>query len=171
MKKNANTKYPQLNRRQVLKAGLISSASLLIPWHSRINFAYAGESPILEHFVDELLRPPVYQPHTTDGTVKYFDVQMAQVRQRLHRDLPKTTVWGYGDANGQASFPGPTFEAYNGDNIVVNWVNNLAKDPDATHYLKIDPWPWIIPTMAVSTELKIVARQLCISTADTSLKL
>lgn len=139
MEKKTNTKYPRLNRRQVLKAGFVSGASLLIPWHSRINFAFAGESPDLEHFVDRLPIPTFYEPHTTDGTVKYFDVQMRQIKRRLHRDLPRTTVWGYGDANGRASFPGPTFEAYKGDNIVVNWINNLAKRPNASHYLDIDP--------------------------------
>jgi spore coat protein A len=142
MKKNSKTIDPNFNRRQVLKAGLISSASLLIPWFSRINFAFAGESPILEHFVDPLPKPAFFQPDPTRsaGTVKYFNVQMAQVKQKLHRDLPETTVWGYGDENGKASFPGPTFEAYDGDNIVVNWINNLAKNPDAPHYLDIDPW-------------------------------
>ncbi len=42
--------------------------------------------------------------------------------QKLHRDLPKTTLWGY---NGK--YPGPTFEARRGKPIDVLWQNNLPK--------------------------------------------
>ena len=52
--------------------------------------------------------------------------------------MPPTTVWGYGDGLGTSS-PGPTFEAYVGDNINVNWINDLADNADAPHYLNIDP--------------------------------
>jgi spore coat protein A len=141
MKKNSKSIDPSLNRRQLLKAGLVSGASLLLPWQLRLNPAFAGESPILEHFVDALPIPSVLAPTSTDGTTKYFEVQMAEIKQQLHRDLPETTVWGYGDPRDPmgTSFPGPTFEAYKGENIVVTWKNNLANDSKTPHYLKIDP--------------------------------
>jgi spore coat protein A len=139
MKKNSKTIDPNFNRRQILKAGLVGGASLLVPWQLKLNPAFAGESPALDHFVDALPIPGVFKPTRTMGTTKYFDVQMAQVEQFLHKDMPPTTVWGYGDDRLGVSTPGPSFVAHEGDNIVVNWINNLADDPDARHYLKIDP--------------------------------
>jgi spore coat protein A len=54
---------------------------------------------------------------------------MLQIQQRVHRDLPPTTVWGY---NG--SWPGPTIEAQSGRPLKINWVSKLP----ATHLLPID---------------------------------
>src|SRR5262249_62242519 len=51
----------------------------------------------LTKFVDPLPVPPVLLPSSiniVDGTFLY-EVRMTQVRQKLHRDLPPTTVWGY----------------------------------------------------------------------------
>lgn len=138
MKNNSENSAPSFNRRQILKTGLVSGASLLIPWQFKVNRSFAGESPILEHFVDALPRPRVFAPSSVVGTKKYFNVRMAQVQQSLHRDMPPTTVWGYGDSQG-TSFPGPTFEANRGENIVVKWINNLAGNPNEPHYLDIDP--------------------------------
>lgn len=138
MNKDIKSDKLKANRRQILKAGLIGGASLLVPWQLKLNPAFAGESPALDHFVDELPIPRAFQPTSTLGTTKNFHVQMAEVEQFLHRDMPPTTIWGYGDVHG-ISTPGPSFVANEGDNIVVNWVNNLASSPDAGHYLKIDP--------------------------------
>ncbi|MFC7193936.1 multicopper oxidase family protein [Halosimplex aquaticum] len=55
---------------------------------------------------------------------------MREVEQKVHRDLPATTVWGYG---GQ--FPGPTIEAEQGEPIYVQWQNDLPDD----HLLPEDP--------------------------------
>src|SRR5262245_2509927 len=55
---------------------------------------------------------------------------MQQCKQKLHRDLPPTPLWGY---NG--SYPGPTFETKRGTPIAVHWVNNLPR----RHFLPIDP--------------------------------
>ncbi|GCE07300.1 multicopper oxidase family protein [Dictyobacter aurantiacus] len=54
---------------------------------------------------------------------------MTQFQQKLHRDLPPTTVWGY---NG--TYPGPTFEARTNKPIWVQWINQLP----TTHFLPID---------------------------------
>jgi spore coat protein A len=55
---------------------------------------------------------------------------MRQSHQRLHRDLPQTTVWGY---DGQ--YPGPTFDIRRGQPIAVRWLNDL---PNA-HLLPVAP--------------------------------
>jgi spore coat protein A len=54
---------------------------------------------------------------------------MQVVRQKLHRDLPPSTIWAY---NGQ--YPGPTFEARRGQPIAVRWMNNLP----SRHMFPID---------------------------------
>jgi len=49
--------------------------------------------------------------------------------RKVHRDVPTTRFWGYGD-----SMPGPTIEARSGEEILVEWCNNLP----AEHFLPID---------------------------------
>lgn len=124
------------DRRQVIKTGLLGGASLLLPLQFNLKLALA-ESPSLDHFVDALPIPRVFQPRRVNGNRKFFTVLMRQIKQQLHRDMNPTKVWGYGDNLG-ASFPGPTFEAYNGENLIVRWKNRLARDPEARHYLRLD---------------------------------
>jgi len=58
-----------------------------------------------------------------------YDVGMVPFRQKLHRDLAPTLLWGYNGA-----YPGPTFEAHRGEPIRVLWRNALP----STHPLPID---------------------------------
>ena len=64
---------------------------------------------------------------------------MAEIEQKLHRDLPATTVWGY---DGQ--YPGPTIEAQQGEPIYVRWQNDLPDDhllpEDTTIHSDIVPY-------------------------------
>lgn len=87
-------------------------------------------SPDLERWVDEVPRPGVIEPSGTKDGQPHYEVEMAEIEQKLHRDLPPTTLWGYG---GQ--FPGPTIEAEQGEPIYVRWQNHL---PDE-HLLPEDP--------------------------------
>ena len=50
-----------------------------------------------------------------------YDIAARPVRQRLHRDLPPTQLWGYG-----GRFPGPTLEVRRGQRIFVRWRNELV---------------------------------------------
>ena len=61
----------------------------------------------------------VIRPDNHTGT-PFFSVTMQPFRQKLHRDLPPTPLWGY-----NAQFPGPTFETRRGRPIDVLWRNNL----------------------------------------------
>jgi spore coat protein A len=54
---------------------------------------------------------------------------MRPVRQKVHRDLPPTTVWGY---NGV--WPGPTIEARCSEPLRILWTNKLPRQ----HLLPID---------------------------------
>ena len=79
----------------------------------------AGAQPTLTPFVDPLPIMDVIRPDNHTGT-PFFSVTMQPFRQRLHRDLPPTPLWGY-----NAQFPGPTFETRRGRPIDVLWKNNL----------------------------------------------
>jgi spore coat protein A len=50
-----------------------------------------------------------------------YDIAARPVRQRLHRDLPPTQLWGYA---GQ--FPGPTLEVRRGQRIFVRWRSEIV---------------------------------------------
>ncbi len=84
----------------------------------------------LARFVDPLPVPATIAPVGLLNGVSLYDVRMREFRQKLHRDLPPTTLWGY---NGM--YPGPTFETRRGKPIAVRWRNNLP----ATHMLPIAP--------------------------------
>lgn len=93
---------------------------------------------VLEAFVDSLPRPEVAMPvqGTPGGTASYA-LSLTEVKQKLHRDLPPTTVWGYA-----GSYPGPTIEATVGNPVDVTWINDLRDSTGALrgqHYLPVDP--------------------------------
>src|SRR6202162_2477992 len=69
--------------------------------------------------------PPVIRPSPSGEVVQ---VRMHEFRQKVHRDLPPTTLWGY---NGM--WPGPTFEVRRGQALSVNWTNQLP----TKHFLPI----------------------------------
>ncbi|QCS44769.1 Bilirubin oxidase (plasmid) [Natrinema versiforme] len=96
-------------------------------------------SPDLEKWVDEVPRPGVAKPSgTKDGHPRY-EIAMREIEQKLHRDLPATTVWSY---DGQ--FPGPTIEAEQGEPIYVRWTNDLPDEhllpEDTTIHSDIIPY-------------------------------
>src|SRR6185295_16496554 len=100
---------------------------------------------VLEPFVDPLPLPPVAKPmaRSASGEVEYH-LTVKEARQKLHRDLPPTTVWGYDDGKLGPIYPGPTFEARVGTPVAVTWANDLRDltgAPRTTHYLPIDHCP------------------------------
>lgn len=74
----------------------------------------------LEPFVDPLPVPRVLQPRFKRSGVEHYQLVLGEFRQKLHRDLPPTIVWGF---NGVS--PGPTIEAKRDCSVVVDWVNRL----------------------------------------------
>lgn len=83
----------------------------------------------LDKFVDALPIPSVITPVGNRNGKPYYEVEMKQVQQKLHRDLKPTTVWGY---NGM--YPGPTFEVRRNQPIYVKWENKLPFE----HLLPVD---------------------------------
>jgi spore coat protein A len=124
-------------RREVLKLGALAGAGMLAPstaqslpgtvqYHGHVSSLGTQPRTGLAQFVDRLPIPPVVRP--SPGSVT--DISMLAFRQKLHRDLPPTPLWGY---NG--IYPGPTFETRTGSPISVRWKNNLPP----THFLAVDP--------------------------------
>jgi spore coat protein A len=91
----------------------------------------------LTPFVDALPVPAPLQPITgAVGSAAYYEVTMRQVQQKLHRDLPSTTVWAYGSA-----FPGPLIEAGVRQPVIVKWINDLRDGAGrlrTNHLLAVD---------------------------------
>ena len=97
-----------------------------------------AEVVCLEPYVDWLPLPSVATPvRGRAGGEALYEITMKEFRQKLHRDLPPTTLWGY---NGQ--YPGPTIEAYRNQPIQVRWINDLRSIdtglPRTDHYFDVD---------------------------------
>lgn len=71
-----------------------------------------------------------YKPEFTHGKgFTFYKIKMKQIKQKLHTDLPETTLWGY-----EGLYPGPTIEVKVGEKVKVLWENNLPKN----HLLPVD---------------------------------
>src|SRR5438552_14582394 len=126
-------------RRDILRAGLLLSGASLMPrWaladgssNSRVR------SPFLRPFAQELSIPPVVQPTAPFGTQRqvppgaiFNQMRIREVQEKVHPDLPPTTLWGYQDANqpGTRIYPGHTFVGRQGQPRVVRFQNELPAD-------------------------------------------
>src|SRR5271168_376624 len=122
-----------LSRRRLLQRGLTSAAGLTLSktvpamQQAMASPAQVRSGVSLTPYVDSLPLPPVIRATGKPGET--IDIEMVQFQQKVHRDLPPTTVWGY---NG--SWPGPTIEAQSGQPLSINWVSKLPQ----THLLPID---------------------------------
>ena len=122
-----------LSRRRLLQGSLVTAAgATLRKGVPALVQTMASPPPVrsgvkLTSYVDPLPIPPVIRP--TDNPNDIVQIEMVQLQQKVHRDLPPTTVWGY---NG--SWPGPTIEAESGKTLNINWVSKLP----ATHLFPID---------------------------------
>jgi spore coat protein A len=122
-----------LSRRRLLQNGLYTAAGATLS-QGVSGFGQTMASPVpfrssvqLARYVDPLSIPPVLRP--AEGIDEVVEIEMSAFQQKVHRDLPPTTVWGY---NG--SWPGPTIEARRGKPLKINWVSKLP----AAHLLPID---------------------------------
>ncbi len=122
-----------LSRRRLLYHGIHTAAGLGLG-KGGLLFGQAMASPVqvrsgvkLERYVDPLPIPPRLLLPANPGDVR--QIEMRQFQQRLHRDLPPTTLWGY-----DGSWPGPTIEAESGQPLSINWVSKLP----TAHLLPID---------------------------------
>ena len=123
-------------RRFIEQMGWFTAASALAPMANSAQVMEAAvavpqllDTRSLARFVDPLPRPVLVapagiKPSPADATmqVPYYRIVMRQFQAKVHRDIPSTTLWGYG-----SSCPGPTFEVREGKPILVEWVNDLPR--------------------------------------------
>lgn len=83
----------------------------------------------LSQFVDKLPIPRILKPKGTKDGVPYYEVRMQEFKQSLHKELPKTTVWGF-----EGNYPGPIIEVNRNEWIKVKWINDLPEK----HLLPVD---------------------------------
>src|SRR5262245_7374402 len=100
------------NRREFLKTAALGGLGMRIRWpQTTPTHRHAADAVdegcilSLPRFVDRLPIPPIAQPAARYKWATYYEIPMTEFKQQLHRDLPPTTVWGYG-----GTYPGPTFE-------------------------------------------------------------
>ena len=83
----------------------------------------------LEPFVDPLPLLPTLKPGALNSSSQHHRIRITEFRQKLHRDLPPSIVWGF-----EGSMPGPTIEARRSDPVTIDWINRLP----ARHHLVVD---------------------------------
>ncbi len=130
-----------ITRRDLLQAGFLTAAGFAARRSTLLAEAQPSfpslcfmaqsnplprERPALTGFVDALPIPPVIRPSNSGTAV---NIRMGQFMQKVHRDLPPSSLWGY-----NATWPGPTFEVRKGQPLSVKWTNGLP----TKHFLPID---------------------------------
>jgi FtsP/CotA-like multicopper oxidase with cupredoxin domain len=143
-----------ISRRNFLKTAALVGGSLLLPSAlvacvtksappaapppvkrrvREVPAAFSPEPPRLDlkPFVDALPVPGSYTPDATryPGT-DYYEIEMVELEQKVHADLPATPCWGYGPATKvfggfSASWPAGTIVATRNRPVKVKWANNL----------------------------------------------
>ena len=90
----------------------------------------------LERFVDALSVPSAAKsvkmrasPRNAAKKIPYYRIAIREFEQKVHRDVKPAKMWGYA-----GSFPGPTFESRKGEEVLVEWANELPEK----HFLPID---------------------------------
>jgi len=83
----------------------------------------------LEPFVDPLPVPRVLNASARGSRSHIYKLTLSEFRQKLHRDLPPTLLWGF-----DGSAPGPTIIAERGCATTIEWANQLP----VRHRLLVD---------------------------------
>lgn len=130
----------RITRRGLLKSAALVTAGLATR-KAALSDTQASVPPILDPgtlrpYVDplpipEITRPAGMRPSPDNPAIllPYYRVVMRQIESGIHRDLPATRLWGFGNAS-----PGPTFETRSHEGLIVEWANDLPPK----HFLPID---------------------------------
>lgn len=134
------------SRRRVLQQGTMASLATLaaktLP--SQMRMTMSATSPQrartlnasqLEPFVDPLPLPVLQAPLHTQSSAElgakdapFYDVSIREVQCKMHRDLPASRLWSYGETSAPI-----LIEARNGEGVLIHWKNDL---PDS-HILNV----------------------------------
>jgi FtsP/CotA-like multicopper oxidase with cupredoxin domain len=140
-----------ITRRQLLKAGAVGGAGLLVPWEA-VGRAWAAipggslDPTTIHKYAAPLVIPPVMPPLTgpQNQSIDRYAIAVRQFRQQvLPPGMPATTVWGYGSAphRGTFNYPAFTIEARADRPVRVKWINDLVDRNGRylPHLLPVDP--------------------------------
>src|SRR6266536_2459483 len=140
-----------VTRRQLLKAGAVGGAGLLVPWEA-VGRAWAAipggslDPTTIHKYAAPLVIPPVMPPLTgpRNQSIDRYAIAVRQFRQQvLPPGMPATTVWGYGSAphRGTLNYPAFTIEARVDRPVRVKWINDLVDRNGRylPHLLPVDP--------------------------------
>jgi spore coat protein A len=131
----------QFTRRKILIGGGLATAAA---FYGRAQIGYhlppmPAAPPLLDPaklaaFVDPLPIPVVAKSSATrknkaGKAVPYYRLPIHEFMAKIHRDVPETRFWGYGN-----SVPGPTIETRSGSEVAIEWPNQLPPK----HFLPID---------------------------------
>lgn len=126
------------SRRKVIQQGVLGSLGLAAGQHGFAQMhmpmaqklhrsAKTLDASKLESFVDSLPLPVVQRPLGRQSSailgavdVPYYEVGIKQVECKMHRDLPPSRLWSYGDSEAPI-----LFETRSGDGILIRWKNDL----------------------------------------------
>ena len=149
----------KMTRRQVLKAGMIGGAGLMLPMRFLPAKALAAALPAsvtlndpvaVDKFmwpVPDALAPGFkYTPVGKSGNSRNYRVGVSQANQEWGTtgdgsNSLMTDIYGYG-----GTWPGKTFEVQSGRPVQVQWQNNL--NPGDDHLLPVDTslhWCYMLP--------------------------
>ena len=139
-----------ISRRQLLRAGGVAGAGLLIPWKGGLRSVFAAipggslDPTSIPKYQTPLIIPPAMPKTGRIGEADYYEIAVRQFQQQiLPIGMPKTTVWSYGSVNhpGTFNYPAFTIEAKFNIPVRVKWINDLV-DPGGKflpHLLPVDP--------------------------------
>ena len=116
--------------------GRTSALSALTMTHAMPAQAQTLNVSTLATFVDPLPIPAIAKssgmkplPSSPKTNVPFYRLAAQPTDIKIHRDLKPTRMWGYG-----GSVPGPTLEMRSGEEVHVEWANELPQQ----HFLPID---------------------------------
>jgi len=153
-----------MTRRQLIKAGMIGGAGLMLPWKFKVPNLWAqipggtlapGD---VGKFALPLVKPPAMPTSKMPGSKKdLYRIAVRQFRQQiLTPPHPPTTVWSYGNVDnpgtavdpdnfpnllgGTFNYPAFTIEAKWNNKVSVEWRNELvdANGNYLPHLLPVD---------------------------------
>ena len=146
--RNKNKGKFKMTRRQVLKAGMIGGAGLMLPWKFKLSKAFGVAQPASVPLSDpaDIKKFFLEVPDALAPTFKYAPVGMRGGNPLYRVSVsPNNQVWGQTAAGVNlttdiygygGTWPGKTFEVQSGRPVQVQWKNNLPVGP--LHLLPVD---------------------------------
>jgi FtsP/CotA-like multicopper oxidase with cupredoxin domain len=97
----------------------------------------------IRKFVDPLPEIPIADPGTYSDGSDYYEIELGEFTQKMHTDLPPTTLRGYRQTNtsGPASafhYMGPTIVAQRDRPVRIKFTNNLPTGAGGDLFLPVD---------------------------------